>query len=226
MCLTVCNVTLQKFPNDMNLLCLCARANIALRLFEDARKVLDKAINIAPEFAIARDTFGDLLFIEGKPDRALKEYQKALQLDPDRLEINEKIERAKVMQTELLQSQQLRQKDQSISPKRNMSFEDEITQALEHQEAGQDKEAEDIYRDILKRDPNHVEAARLLARIAMDHERYGEAEIFLTHALQKAPDYARAWVDLVNAQQKQEVFRKEIFLQFRSIRHSSWTYHT
>ena len=204
MCLTVCNVTLQKFPNDINLLCLCARANIALRLFEDARKAIDKAINIAPEFAIARDTFGDLLFIQGKPDRALKEYQKALQLDPDRLQISEKIERAKVMQSELRQSQQLRQNDQSTSPKRNMSFEDEMTQALEHQEAGQGREAEDIYRDILKRDPNHVEAARLLARIAMDHERYGEAEIFLTHALDTAPDYARAWIDLVNTQQKQD----------------------
>ena len=130
MCLTVCNVTLQKFPNDINLLCLCAQANIALRLFEDARKALDQAINIAPEFAIARDTFGDLLFIQGKPDRALKEYQKALQLDPDRLQITEKIERAKVMQSELRQSQQLRQKDQSASPKTNMSFEDEMTRAL------------------------------------------------------------------------------------------------
>ena len=92
MCLTVCNVTLQKFPKDINLLCLCARANIALRLFEDAKKSLDKAILIAPDFAIARDTFGDLLLIQGKPDRALKEYQKALQLDPDRPRIDEKID--------------------------------------------------------------------------------------------------------------------------------------
>ena len=113
MCLTVCNVTLQKFPKDINLLCLLARANIALRLFEDARKTLDKAINIAPDFAIARDTFGDLLLIQGKPDRALKEYQNALQLDPKRPHITEKIERAKTMQSELRKSQQVGQKDQS-----------------------------------------------------------------------------------------------------------------
>ena len=206
MCLTVCNVTLQKFPKDINLLCLLARANIALRLFEDARKTLDKAINIAPDFAIARDTFGDLLLIQGKPDRALKEYQNALQLDPKRPHITEKIETAKAMQSELRKSQQVGQKDQSTLPKRHMSFEDEMTQALEHQETGRNKEAEDIYRDILKRDPNHVEAARLLARIAMDHERYGEAEIFLIHALENAPDYARAWIDLVNAQQKQDKY--------------------
>ena len=95
MCLTVCNVTLQQFPKDLNLLCLCARANIALRLLEDAKKSLDKAILIAPDFAIARDTFGDLLIIQGKPDRALKEYQNTLRLDPDRLRITEKIDQAK-----------------------------------------------------------------------------------------------------------------------------------
>ena len=206
MCLTVCNVTLQRFPKDLNLLCLCARANIALRLFEDAKKRLDEAILIAPDFAIARDTYGDLLLIQGKPDRALKEYQNTLRLDPDRLRITEKIDRAKAMQIELRKLQQAAEEDRNATPKPRMSFEDEMAQALEHQEADRNQEAEDIYRSILKKDPNHVEAARLLARIAMDHERYGEAEIFLTHALQNAPDYARAWVDLVNAQQQQDKY--------------------
>ena len=204
MCLTVCNVTLQRFPKDINLLCLCARANIALRLFEDAQKNLDKAVVIAPDFSIARETYGDLLTIQGKPDRALKEYQNALQLDPKRPHINEKIEQAKAMQNELRQLNQATKQDRSGSPKIRMSFEDEMNQALEHQEAGQSNEAEDIYRSILKRDPNHVEGARLLARIAMDHERYQEAEIFLKHALKNAPDYARAWIDLVNAQKEQD----------------------
>ena len=206
MCLTVCNVTLQRFPKDLKLLCLCARANIALRLFEDAKKRLDEAILIAPDFAIARDTYGDLLLIQGKPDRALKEYQNTLRLDPDRPRIAEKIDRAKAMQIELRKLQQGAEEDRGATPKPRMSFEDEMAQALEHQEADRNQEAEDIYRSILKRDPNHVEAARLLARIAMDHERYGEAEIFLTHALQNAPDYARAWVDLVNAQQQQDKY--------------------
>ena len=159
---------------------------------------------IAPDFSIARETYGDLLTIQGKPDRALKEYQNALQLDPKRPHINEKIEQAKAMQNELRQLNQATKQDRSGSPKIRMSFEDEMNQALEHQEAGQSNEAEDIYRSILKRDPNHVEAARLLARIAMDHERYQEAEIFLKHALKNAPDYARAWIDLVNAQKEQD----------------------
>ena len=60
MCLTACNVALKRFPKDVNLLCLCARANITLHLFEDAKKNLDAAILIAPDFVIARDTYGHL----------------------------------------------------------------------------------------------------------------------------------------------------------------------
>jgi len=208
MCLTACNVALKRFPKDVNLLCLCARANITLHLFEDAKKNLDAAILIAPDFVIARDTYGDLLFIQGKPDQALKEYQYTLQLDPGRTRIEEKIERAKALQTKLQALQKKAQEDRSITSQPRMSFEDEMTQALEHKEAGSGREAEDIYRSILKRDPNHVEAARLLARIAMDHERYHEAEIFLMRVVQNAPDYARAWVDLANAQKEQDKYNE------------------
>ena len=204
MCLTACNVALKRFPKDVNLLCLSARANITLRLFEDAKKSLDEAILIAPDFIMARDTYGDLLFIQGKPDQALKEYQYTLQLDPSRTHIEEKIERAKELQIKLQTLQKKAQEDHSIISQQRLSFEEEMTQAREHKESGRGKEAEDIYRSILKRDPNHVEAARLLARIAMDHERYHEAEILLMRVVKNAPDYARAWIDLANTQNDQD----------------------
>ena len=204
MCLTACNVALKRFPKDVNLLCLSARANITLRLFEDAKKSLDEAILIAPDFIMARDTYGDLLFIQGQPDQALKEYQYTLQLDPSRTHIEEKIERAKELQIKLQTLQKKAQEDHSIISQQRLSFEEEMTQAREHKESGRGKEAEDIYRSILKRDPNHVEAARLLARIAMDHERYHEAEILLMRVVKNAPDYARAWIDLANTQNDQD----------------------
>ena len=204
MCLTACNVALKRFPKDVNLLCLSARANITLRLFEDAKKSLDEAILIAPDFIMARDTYGDLLFIQGQPDQALKEYQYTLQLDPSHTHIEEKIERAKELQIKLQTLQKKAQEDHSIISQQRLSFEEEMTQAREHKESGRGKEAEDIYRSILKRDPNHVEAARLLARIAMDHERYHEAEILLMRVVKNAPDYARAWIDLANTQNDQD----------------------
>ncbi len=168
------------------------------------KKSLDEAILIAPDFIMARDTYGDLLFIQGQPDQALKEYQYTLQLDPSRTHIEEKIERAKELQIKLQTLQKKAQEDHSIISQQRLSFEEEMTQAREHKESGRGKEAEDIYRSILKRDPNHVEAARLLARIAMDHERYHEAEILLMRVVKNAPDYARAWIDLANTQNDQD----------------------
>ena len=204
MCLNVCNIGLKKFPDELNILCLKARTSITLKLFNEANKNLKKAIQIDPDFIIARDTYGDLLLIQGKPIAALEEYRRVRELDPNHFQIKEKIKRAKTVRQELenLLKERTKKKDKS-SPKK-MSFEDEIKKALAYEKEGRKQEAEDIYRDILKKDSGHVEASTLLARIAMDYQHYNDAEVFLKNALKKAPDYARAWSDLVRAQQEQD----------------------
>ena len=63
-----------------------------------------------------------------------------------------------------------------------------------------------IYREILTRDPNQVEAARLLAAIAVKHKRYRDAEVFLKKVVEVAPGYTRAWVDLANLQREADKF--------------------
>ena len=79
-----------------------------------------------------------------------------------------------------------------------MAFEDEIHLAQEKHKSNKPGEAEKIYRSILKRDPNHVEAARLLAGIAVEKSQYKDAEVFLRHAATIAPGYGRIWIDLTN----------------------------
>ncbi len=70
--------------------------------------------------------------------------------------------------------------------------------------------AEMIYREILTKDPDHVEAARCLAGIAMQKKRFSEAEVFLRKATSVAPDYARAWVDLVKVQTELHKFNDAV----------------
>ena len=206
LCLNMCNAYLKHFPNNEILWCLCARANITLKLFDDAKKNIDKAMEIAPDFALTKDTYGDFLLLQGKPDLALKEYQKVLQLNADIPQIKEKIERAKALQNKFQNLQKATDNKQAKTLQRHMSFEDNIKQAQEYKESERNEEAEGIYRNILKKDPNHVEAARLLAAIAVEHKRYSNAEILLKRVVKNAPDYARAWKDLVDAQREQEKF--------------------
>ena len=75
-----------------------------------------------------------------------------------------------------------------------------LAKAAECHRAGQLEEAEGIYRQILARDPKHVEALRLLALIAMQSEHYGQAEQLLKRAVEVAPDYLAGWIDLSRAQ--------------------------
>ena len=75
-----------------------------------------------------------------------------------------------------------------------------LARAAECHRDGKLEEAEGFYRQILARDPKHVEALRLLALIAMQSEHYGQAEQLLKRAVEVAPDFLAGWIDLSRAQ--------------------------
>ena len=193
----LCEETLRHFPDDAGTMCLAAQAYLAMRRFERAEQHVSQAIRRFPQFAVAHDVFGDLMLATGHADRAVLAYEKALGLDPARPATLAKIDRAK----ELAEGG-----DETPSPRRRMAFAPEIRRAESLQRTGDVRQAEDIYRGILKKDPDHVEAARLLAGIASTNKRHREAEVFLLRATSLAPDYARAWVDLANVQRELEKY--------------------
>ena len=193
---SICAEALRKFPQDANLLCLAAKANLILKKFDDARQCLEKAVKLHPDFAFAHDVTGDLLLVQGYADAAIKAYEQSLRLDPTQSALTDKIEKAKT----LLATAPKRE----AKTGRRMAYEDEIRQAGEFLKQGKPEKAEPIYRDILKRDPNHVEAARLLAGIAVKNHKFDDAEVFLRHAAKNAPDYGRVLVDLTNVLREQD----------------------
>ncbi len=182
-----CEQALAAYPDDANILCLAARSNLALRNFDTAREQVDRALALFPAFAAAHDVLGDLLLVEQDADGARSAYERALELEPGRPATPKKLARARAMAG-------------AGRRRKHPAFAEELRRAAHHQRDGEQDKAEAIYRKILKADPDHVEASRLLAGIATAHDRYREAEIFLKRAVELAPDYTRAWVDLSNVQ--------------------------
>ena len=131
---------------------------------------------------------------QGFAASAIKAYEQALRLDPSHIGVHAKIEKAE----DLIAKSEVSSQTKESGPARRMAFLNEIQDAEQFSKDGDPRKAEDIYRSILKRDPNHVEAARLLAKIAMDNKRFSDAEVYLRHATSVSPDYARLWVDLAN----------------------------
>jgi len=149
-----------------------------------------------PDFAIAHDVSGDLLFAQGYVGAAVKAYEQALRLDPTRSQVLTKIEKARQLEAEAHDPAIAETKPSTSG--RQMAFAEEMHNAEQFTKSGDSKRAEDTYRQILKRDPNHVEAARMMARIAVENHHLDDAEVFLRHAISVAPDYTRLFVDLVN----------------------------
>ena len=195
----LCELNLQKFPGDADLLCLAARANFALGRFSLAHSRIEEAIRLFPDFAMAHETYGDLLVLQGRPDDALKSYQHVIRLDPARGLVHDKIERARELVKKGPPAGAVRQRS-------SMPYAQEIVKAQEYEKSEDPRAAEMIYRDILKKDPDHVEAARLLAGIAAGNKHFRDAEVLLKRVLQNAPNYTRAWLDLVNAQREMQHF--------------------
>ncbi len=196
----LCIKGLTENPGDANLMCLSARANLAMRKYPEAKALLEEAIRRHPDFAVAHETLGDLLLVQGHANSGRKAYEQAMRLDPTRLATHDKIDRAKELEATV--NEAMKAQREKGPARKALPFETEIAEALEHERSEDPKSAEAIYRRILTLDPNHIEAARLLARIAAGKKRFRDAEVLLRQVVKNAPDYTRVWVDLSNAQRE------------------------
>ncbi|MGH8168522.1 MAG: sulfotransferase, partial [Woeseiaceae bacterium] len=196
----LCDQSLTKFPGDATFLCLAGQASIALKKFDIAEEYIDEAIRVSPDFATAFETHGDLMLVKGHPDKARASYQTATHLDPTRDLTRQKLDRTKQLEERGLAARA------SSDAAKTRYFEDEIRRAIDFEANNDRHSAEMIYRDILTREPNHVEAARLLAGVATHNRRFRDAEVFLKRVLDIAPDHARAWLDLANVQREMDKF--------------------
>ena len=188
----LCDQGLTQHPNDANILCLNAQALIAVKNLQAAHANVTKALKTHPEFATAHEVYSDLLLLEGKFEQAISGYQHALKLAPDRSRINNKIERGQQLLRSLNANPQASRED--------MSFNEELAQAKQHHANEEPEKAEEIYRNILRKNPNHAEAMRLLASVATVHRKHEDAEILLLRAVSVSPKFARGWLDLAKTQ--------------------------
>ena len=91
----LCQEGLDKYPDDANILCLAGEALIALKQFDEARSHIEKARSLYPHFAATHEIFADLLLLEGHFEKAIESYRHCMKLDASRLQLNDKIKRAR-----------------------------------------------------------------------------------------------------------------------------------
>jgi tetratricopeptide (TPR) repeat protein len=200
--LAVCIEGLEHYPEDAKLLCMAARCCVAQRYLDEARLYINKARSLHLADATVHESHADLLMLEGMPGEAVKFYRQAQSLQADNDGIQKKIDHARVTMNRM----------RPVEGERGVKvvFPEEMARAGRLERDDEGAQAETIYRNILRRYPEHVEAMRRLAAIATKHRKYKDAEVLLQQAVKVAPDYARARLDLSVAQLDQNKLEEAI----------------
>ena len=85
-----------------------------------------------------------------------------------------------------------------------------MAHAAEHQKEGRIDEAERIYRRVLRKNPDNVDALRLLALLALRVDRQDDAESLLQRAIEIAPDFLLALLDLGRLLKEQDRYEEAL----------------
>ena len=195
---SICRKALNNFPRDANLLCLLGAALLQQRKARDAEFTLSRTVRLFGNFARAHEMLAEALMMQGKLPEALESLERAADLEPGKASVQ--LKKGKVLEG-LGKDDEAAQAFESsfaLTPHR-----DDLVRGLRLQRMGKYRDAEIIYRDVVVKDPQNVDALRLLAGVAMHAKQWSDAEALLERALDIAPDFIQCWMDLGLACQEQ-----------------------
>ena len=194
-------------PSSLVLNQLLGHALLKQSRYKEAQAQIKLLINIAPDFAPAHEDMGSLLALQGKLEEAIPHFRRALQIKPDLELCRKKLTQAL---NALGRSQEA---DDSFMEQLDRSpILNNLAIAVEHWRSDRIDEAIPLFRDILRSEPDNVDALRFLALCYFDSgKNVSDAEALLRRAIQIAPNFTQGlhtlgsilheqnkWADAVN----------------------------
>ena len=188
----VCRDALKRDSDDVSMTALLGAILLKRREFDEAERLLRRAIELAPTFAKPHEDLGYLLVELGRAGEAVEVLRTATRLDPKAEMAFFTLGRALSATGKGTDADAAFEASFKLNPERK-----KLALAAEHHKAGRNDEAARLYRELLQQSPNNVDAMRLLAGVlAGGSSKVEEAEALLRKAISLAPDYALAFLDL------------------------------
>jgi tetratricopeptide (TPR) repeat protein len=209
---TRCRAAMERYPRDVNILGLLGALLVKLDRREEAEATLRQVIAAAPTFAKPHEDLGYLLVVSGRTAEAVPILERATQLDPTLEQAWFQLGRALALLGRGKEADVAFDRCFALSPERRL-----MALAAEHQKEGRFEEAERLYRRVLRDNPGNVDALRLLALLAMRGDSADDAEVLLRRAIEIAPDFNLALVDLGRLCKDQDRFAEALEYFDRSI---------
>lgn len=187
----LCRAWLEQNSRDVNFLSLLGTILLRKNAFEEAEDLLKDVTNIAPSYPNAFEDLGTVTLNLGKHEQALIYLQEALKRNPSSASAFFKLGGAlKALGRDEAGDAALK-KAAEMSP-----VQAKLEDATRLFAEGKFRESEILAKQVLSEKPREVNAAVLLARIAMNARVYEEAEELLRKVVQIAPRFITAWHEL------------------------------
>lgn len=191
---------LQTWPNDPNFLRVLGVALTRQHHFAEAEKHLTHVTRLVPDYAPAHENLAEAQMLQGKIPEAVKSLQTALKHNPQSHSAAMKLGELLNLTGKGAEADEVFQNAIAADPER-----EKLVKAMELVQEGKVAEAEALYKTILRANPDHVDALRLMGVLAIKKENHSDGEAYFRRAVELAPDFWTAWINLgvsLNEQQK------------------------
>jgi tetratricopeptide (TPR) repeat protein len=179
-------------PDNTDIIFLLARVSMSQNYFEDAIPLLDSGLKLAPQRADLHAALGESLFMSGKTERAIEEFNTLVSLDPSARSyaflglsyrhLGRFHEAKKYFQLGL------KQDPRNASCLFNMGFIEE--------RQGNNAAAEEFFQKALKQNPDFPDALLELANLRTGAKRLEEASQLLRRYVKVSPQPASGYYKL------------------------------
>ena len=202
---SLCRSAGARHPHDVNLKALLGALLVKMERDDEAEAILRAVIDAAPSFAKPAEDLGYLLMRQNRAGDALPLLERATRLDPSLERAWFSLGKALALLGRGKDADAAFEKSFALSPERRL-----MAHAAEHQKEGRFEEAEQIFRRVLKDNPRNVDALRMLALLAMRADKPDDAEALLQRAIEIAPDFLLALLDLGRLRREQDRFEEAL----------------
>lgn len=186
-----CRREIARGNDDVNVLGLLGAILLGRGALDEAESFLQRAIDVAPQFARPHEDLGALYLSRNEPQRAIAFLEKAVALDPQQVSAQKGLAAARQQAGHAATTGQ-----ESTADARTPDIPTLLAEANRRRERGDLRGTERLCDQILKAEAEHTGALRILAMAATDEERFVVAEGFLKRIAKLKPDSAASLRDL------------------------------
>ncbi len=187
----LCRKALQDNPGDINFVALLGWILAESNQLEEAAVLLQQAVRTTPGHGKAQEDLGTVLLNLNRTEEAVAHLERALQLRPPRAALLAKLGGAYQKLGRLQEADEALKRAAELSP-----VQAKLEEATRLFMSGKFREAEKLTQALVRENPDNVNAALLLARIAIMANCFEDARAILERITATKPRFIPAWHDL------------------------------